>query len=212
MYVYVDRSSQRSITIHDEFTEVLGGLEYACVTLYGKQGWSNLAVFFFFFSFWFCFLPFLSRGLCSPSSRSPLCLSVSARVRSPYMLAGLRCVLVRLVRSGRMSGRSIGRPSSADRLNKRRVHRSLVRLHLYLSRVYTHIHTHTRIHTLIYIYTHTHSIHSRTHTRTHTYTRAHRGNARGVKTSGRFCGNTRGEWLRRGSPVVSRTSASERAR
>lgn len=43
--------SQRSIAIHDGFTDVSKVLEGTRVTLYGKQGWSNLAVFFFLFFF-----------------------------------------------------------------------------------------------------------------------------------------------------------------
>lgn len=76
-----------------------------------------------------------------------------------------------------MSGRSIDRSSFADRLNKRRVDRSLVRL--YISRVSnTHIHkaphiTHTHTYTCVQ----------------HIYTRTHRSNTRGVTIFGGFCGN-----------------------
>jgi len=122
------------------------------VTLYGKQGWSNLAVFSCFFYFFNSF-PRFARP-----RRVRLCLCVCVFARR------LRCVLVRLVRSGRMSGRSIDRPSSADRLNKRRVDRSLVRL--YISAC---THTRARAHTHTHTHTHTHA-HARTHTYTHTHT------------------------------------------
>lgn len=87
------------------------------------------------------------------------------------------------VRSGRMSGRSIDRPSSADRWNKRRVDRSLVRL--CISRVYPpHTHTYSRTHTRTHAY-----IHARAHIYyTHTHTYVHTVVIRGVKISGGFCG------------------------
>lgn len=146
--MYVDRS----ITVHDGFTEVLE--DSSTRDSVRKAGVVQLWQFFFLvFSFFFISFPRFARH--RRVSR--------VRVHSPV-------TLVRLVRSGRMSGRSIVRPSSADRWNKQ-TRRPLSCALVYISRVHPRAFIHTRV---------------RTHAHTQNTYGAPRGNTR--------CENIRWVW------------------